>query len=327
MILSKMNIGFEISTIACFYAIFIFSPNLVCAQDPQLGKFGGISINSSQDVPLEAEKLRLSMLVKAESRDGKLALQSLYAHQNRVKKELEGLGAMANSIEFSKASIIVGVPGVDDIETAKKRIRQQSAQMRNLNAVARGRNAVSDIDDEAEFPTVYTAASKVSAEWILSKNESDSNLLLPSTIRTAIDKNDLRGRELKVALSEDEQKVIAPLLGGVNVYTSESRVPDLQIAYVGRMSESQEVEAINEAFKKAEKQAASLAQIMGKRVIGVRTITMSSLQTLSMGRAYEYGPNGQLIPSNPRKDPREAVNEDLNLLKHMISISLQFDTE
>ncbi len=322
-----MNIGFGISHVVFFYAIFLFFTNVVCAQDPPLGKSGVISINSSQEVPLEAERLRLSMLVKAESRDGKLALQSIYSHQNRVEKELKSLGAVAGSIEFSKPSILVGVPGIDDLEATKKRIRQQSAQMRNLNAVARGRNAASDIDDDAELPTVYTASSKVSAEWILSKNESDANILLPSTIRTAIDKNDLRGRELKVALSEDEQRVIAPLLGGVNVYSNESRVLDLQMAYVGRMSESQEAEAISEAFKKAEKQAASLAQIMGKRVIGVRNVTMSALQTLSMGRSYEYGPNGQLTPSNPRKDPREAVNEDLNLLRQMIAISLQFETE
>lgn len=326
-----MNIGVDNNPVVLFCAIFLIVPHVVGAQDPQLGKSGVISINSSQDVPLEAEKLRLSMLVKAESRDGKLALQSLYSHQNRVKKELESLGAVAGSIEFSKPSILVGVPGIDDLEAAKKRIRQQSAQMRNLNAVAnavaRGRNAASDIDDDAELPTVYTATSKVSAEWILSKDEGDANVLLPSTIRTAIDKNDLRGRELKVALSEDEQRVIAPLLGGVNVYSSESRVPDLQITYVGRMSEIQEAEAIGEAFKKAENQAASLAQIMGKRVIGVRNVNMSALQTLGMGRSYEYGPNGQLTPSNPRKDPREAVNEDLNLLRQVIAISLQFETE
>jgi hypothetical protein len=314
-------------TFAISASISLFMTGLARSQDLLGGKLGVISLSASQEVPLVPEKLRLLMSFKVESRDGKRALQALYDHQKSVTKTLEDLGAVPASIEFTKPVINMGVPGVDDPEAARKRLRQQSATLRNINIPGRGRTpANEETDTETELPIVFTAASKVIAEWALTKEAEEANLLLPSTIKTSIEQNDLRGRNLKVVLNEDEQKLIAPLTA-INSYSSERVAPDVLMLYVGIVSESQEEMAIKEAYNKATKHAGSLAKVMGKKISAVRSISMSPINPSSVARSFEYSANGQMVLSHLRKDPRESFSEEASLLKHVLSLSLQFETE
>ena len=310
----------------CCFAFLGIIPSSVLAQDPQMSKGGTISVTASQDVVVVPTKLRLIMLVRVESRDSKRALQTFHEHQERVTSELNSLGAIPSSIEFSKPMINFGIPGVDDPDSARKQARQQAAQMRNLNP-QRARLPALDTDEEAELPSIYTASSKLTAEWALDENSDDANLLLPSTIRSAIQQNDFKGKNLKVVLNPEEQQLILPLMGSYS-YASSSRVPEIQLVYVARLSEAQEEDAIKQAFKKGQTQAAMLARAMGKRLAGVRSISSSTqLQLPSTSRNYEIGPNGQLVVGNARRDSRESIQEDASNHTHPVSISMQFEME
>ncbi len=329
VVLCSMLVGswwFRNVGMVCSFAFLAIPPGFVFAQDPQTSKGGTISVTGSQDVVLIPIKLRLTLLVRVESRDSKRALQTFQEHRERVTNELSGLGAIPSSIEFSKPMISVGIPGVDDPEFARKQIRQQSAQMRNLNP-QRARLPASDSDEEPELPTIYTASSKLTAEWALSENSEDDNLLLPSTIRSAIQQNDFKGKNLKVVLNPEEQQLILPLMGSMS-YSIANRVPEVQLVYVGRLSEAQEENAMKEAIQKGQAQAAMLARAMGKRVGGVRSISStSSLQFPSTMRNYEIGANGQMVVGNSRRDARESIHEDASNLILPVAISMQFEME
>jgi uncharacterized protein YggE len=312
--------------INCFFAFLGIIPVSVLAQDPQMTRGATISVTTAQDVVLVPSKLRLTMLVRVESRDSKRALETFREHQDRVTSELNSLGAIPSSVEFSKPMINVGIPGVDDPDSARKQARQQAAQMRNLNP-QRARLPAVDSDEEAELPSIYTASSKLTAEWALDENSDDANLLLPSTIRSAIQQNDFKGKNHKVVLNPEEQQLILPLMGSYS-YASSSRVPEIQLVYVARLSEAQEEDAIKQAFKKGQAQAAMLARAMGKRLAGVRSISSSTpLQLPNTLRNYEIGPNGQLVVGSARRDSRESIQEDASNHTLPVAISIQFEME
>jgi len=111
-------------------------------------------------------------------------------------------------------------------------------------------------------------------------------------------------------------------------YSIANRVPDVQLVYVGRLSEAQEENAMKEAIQKGQAQAAMLARAMGKRVGGVRTISSNSAWQLpSTMRNYEIGSNGQMVVGNSRRDPRELIHEDASNLILPVAISMQFEME
>jgi len=310
----------------CFFVLLGIIPYPLLAQDPQMSRGGTVSVTTAQDVVVVPSKLRLTMLVKVESRDSKRALQTFHEHRERVTNELNSLGAIPSSVEFSKPMISLGIPGVDDPEFARKQARQQAAQMRNLNP-QRALLPALDTDEEAELPSIYTALSKLTAEWALDENSDDANLLLPSTIRTAIQQNDFKGKNLKVVLNPEEQQLILPLMGSFS-YSSSIRVPEIQLVYVARLSEAQEEDAMKQAFKKGQTQAGMLARAMGKRLAGVRSISSSTpLQLPSTSRNVEIGPNGQLVFGNARRDFRESIQEDASNHTIPVAISMQFEME
>ena len=310
----------------CFFALLGIIPCPVLAQDPQTSRGGTISVTTAQDVVVVPSKLRLTMLVKVESRDSKRVLQTFREHQERVTNELNSLGAIPGSVQFSKPMINFGIPGVDDPEFARQQARQQAAHMRNLNP-QRSRLPALDTDEEPELTSIYTAASKLTAEWALDENSEDANLLLPSTIRSAIQQNDFKGKNLRVVLNPEEQQLILPLMGSSS-YSSSIRAPDIQLVYVARLSEAQEEDAMKQAFKKGQTQAAMLARAMGKRLAGVRSISSSTpLQLPSTLRNYEIGPNGQLVAGNARRDSRESNQEDASNHTLPVAISMQFEME
>jgi uncharacterized protein YggE len=285
-----------------------------------------ISLVSTQDTAVTPEKLRLLILAKAESRDSKRAYQSMLDHQKRVSEELVKEGAIASSIEFTKPIITSGVPGVDDPEAAKKRVKQQAAQMRNINL--RGRQPAEEIEDDVELPLVYTASSRIFAEWSLPTGDDESTSLLPSKIRGLIDQYDWKGKALRVALNEEEQKLIAPLTAGISLYSTERAPPEVLLFFVGRSTEAQDEEAAREAIKKAQNQATILAKGIGKKVSGIRSISLSPMSSSALTRGIEYGSAaGQNVLSMIRKDNREAIQEDANFLRQTISVSIQFDLE
>ena len=319
----------RMATIAWFAVVFFSYPvvRLVIAQEPSQNKSASVSVSVTHEVALTPEKIRLQMLVRAESREGENAMKVLQKQQERVTKDLIGLGADQSSIEFSKTILSMGTPGVDDPDIARRMIRQQQAQMRNFNPQFRGQlPTLPDEDGVNELPQIFAATSTLIADWKLENGLDDAAILLPTVLRTAIDEKDFKGKKLKETLSSDEQALAQPLMVS-GIYSSTNRQPDLQLVYVAKMSESQEAEALAATYKKAQLQAEMLVKAAGRKLGNLRSIS-SSTNSVTQNFPPPYGLNvGIQMTTSVRKNVREVGSEDPNGLKQFVVVSVSFDVE
>ncbi len=325
---SKCNRILRIGSILLVFFAFRV-PFCAIAQDHSQSR-ATVSVSASHEIVLAAEKIRLQMLVRAESREGENAMKLLRKQQERVKKDLVVLGAVETSIEFSEATMSVGTPGVDDPDTARKMIRQQAAQMaqmRNLNPQLRGQlpNPTNE-DSINDLPQIFSATAALLAEWKLENGLDEAAILLPMKLKTAIDEKDFKGRKLKEVLDPDEQLLVQPLMGSA-IYSGSNRLPEFQLVYVGKISITQEEEALAEAFKKAQSHAAMLAKVAGRKLGALRSIS-SNANAMPQSYAQAYGPNA----SNPmvafaKRNIREIGSEDPNGLRQFVVINVSFEVE
>jgi len=305
-------------------------PSSASAQEHSKDRSATVSVSATHEIVLVPEKIRLQMLVRAESREGENAMKLLQKHQERVKKDLVALNAVESSIEFSETSISVGTPGVDDPEIARRMIRQQAAQlaqMRNLNPQLRGQIQTPTSEDGInDLPQIFAATSVLLAEWKLENGLDDAAILLPIKLKTAVDEKDFKGRKLKEALDPDEQLLVQPLLGS-SIYSSSNRQPEFQLVYVGKMSTNQEEVALAEAFKKAQSHADLLARVAGRKLGGMRSISSNS-NALPQNYPQSYALNvSNSIVAFARKNVREVASEDPNGLRQMVAVNVSFDVE
>lgn len=303
----------------------------VLGQEHNLGKSASVSVTSTHEVVLVPEKIRLQMLVRAESREAENAIQLLRKQQERVTKELVTLGADSSSIEFTSVAISVGTPGLDDPDVARRMARQQAAQMaqmrNNIPAQLRGQLPTPATEDpNTELPQIFTATTVLSAEWQLSNGLDDAAILFPSKLKTAIDEKDFKGKKLKETLDPEEQTLIQSLLG-VGVYSSTTRQPEILLVYAAKLSDAQEEEALSIAFKKAQTHAAMLSKASGRKLGAMQSI---SANWVDFSRNYPtaYGQN----LSNPmaalvKRNVHEVSSEDASSLRQSVSVTVTFYLE
>ena len=309
-------------------ALFALSP--VLGQELNPGKLASVSVTSAHEVVLVPEKIRLQMLVRAESREAENAIQLLKKHQERVAKELTALGAVSSAIEFTTITISVGTPGLDDPDIARRMARQQAAQMaqmRNNIPQLRGQiPAPATEDQNTELPQIFTATTALSAEWELNTGLDETAILLPSKLKTAIDEKDFKGKRLKETLDPEEQTLIQSLLG-VGVYSSTMRQPELLLVYAAKLSAAQEEEAVGIAFKKAQAHAAMLAKASGRKLGMMQSI---SANWVDYSRNYPaaYGQNmGNPMAALVKRNVHEVSSEDASSLRQTVTLTVTFYLE
>ena len=309
--------------------IAFLSPPSGRGQEPNQNKTSTVSVSATHEIVLAPEKIRLQMLVRAESREGENAMKLLQKHRERVKKDLVALHAVEASIEFSETTLSVGTPGVDDPEIARRMIRQQvaqMAQMRNLNPQMRGQIPNPPNEDGInDLPQVFAATSALIAEWNLENGLDEKAILLPMELKIAIDEKDFKGRKLKEALDPDEQLLVQPLMGSA-IYSSSSRQPEFHLVYVGKMSITQEEEALAAAFKKAQSQAAMLAKVAGRKLGSMRSISSNAMPQ-SYAQSYALNASSSSTIAFARRNVREVGSEDPSGLRQIVAINVSFEVE
>jgi len=290
-----------------------------------------LTASGSSEVTLVPEKLRLRLPVRIESRDGEMALKRFLDHQKRVTKDLLAMGASEKSIQFAKPRVSVGIPDVADPDLAKKQVRQQAAQMRNMNPQMKGQFPTPAVDsiDNLDLPRVFAAESALTAEWKLANGLDNAATLLPSKIMMAIDEKDIVGKQSTEVLSDEEQKLIQPLLGNQMNYYQPNQVGDQRLMFVAEMSEGQEQQALAEAVKSARAQASSLAQAAGLRLGNVKSVQRLPFTehavSSSVVYAFQSSLNSALL--NSPKNEREIVNADPNALRKMVNVTIVFEID
>jgi len=299
------------------------------AQEPTPFR-GVVSVTATEELLLVPEQIRLQMLVRAESREGSNALKIMQRHKERVTKDLVALGASESSIVFSKSTLTVGIPGVENPEVAQRWLNQQAAQiaqMRNLNPQFRAPPAASNPEDTIrDLPQIFQAMASLSAEWKLDNGLNEAAVLLMTQLRTAIDEKDFKGKKLKEPLDSDEQQMIQPLLTS-GAYSISYQQPEMQLIYVSMLTEAKEADALASAFKKAQSQASILANAAGRKIGNIRTIS-SNANSLSQNYPSPYVTAASgAAQTSPLKNNREIGAENPNALKTVVAINISFELE
>ena len=292
----------------------------------------GISVAVSQQVKITANKLRLLLPIRVETRDEASVLKTMKKHQEAVRKELKTFGVDDSAIEFSSPLVTAGIPGVEDPDASRKAARSRVIQMRNMNPTMRGQFPLPNLDDEddSELPIVYAADATLVVDWNLEKESEEVASLLPSKVKRLYEQKDLTGKKLRAELTEEEQSLIEPLLGNGSSYISYQvqSSPSNQLYYVGELLPEQEKAAFAEAMKKARAQADLIAQSSGLRLGKIRSIqtstgsdpTFEQMSVLSAVRSESS------VSTLRQKNEREVLGTRDGLTKR-IQLVVVFDFE
>lgn len=289
------------------------------AQEQAFGK-AAVSATANQEVNLIPEKIRMQVAVKAESREAENALKLLQQHFERITKQLTQLNAESSSIELSKPILTLSTLGMDDPESAKRRVRQQNAMQGRMN-----RPSLPTETEIDQLPQIFTAASILVAEWKLENGLTNEAILLTSTLRLAIDEHDFKGKKLRETPEPEEQAILQSIVGA-DYFPNNNRMPDVQILYVAKMTEAQEEEAITTAFKKTQSQAAMLAKATGRKLGNLRSVS-SNFNPMMPTYTSAYSNLNGISSALSRRNLNEAINEDPNGLKLLMTVSAAFEIE
>ncbi len=315
----------------CVLLIGLIATQNAQAQDASKNS-SGISVAVSQQVKITANKLRLMLPIRVETRDEASVLKTMKKHQEAVRKELKTFGVDDSAIEFSSPLVTAGIPGVEDPDASRKAARSQIIQMRNMNPTMRGQFPLPNLDDEddSELPVVYAADATLVVDWNLEKESEEAASLLPSKVKRLYEQKDLTGKKLRAELTEEEQSLVEPLLGNGSSYISYQvqSSPSNQLYYVGELLPEQEKAAFAEAMKKARAQAELIAQSSGLRLGKIRSIqtstgsdpTFEQMSVLSAVRSESS------VSTLRQKNEREVLGTRDGLTKR-IQLVVVFDFE
>ncbi len=297
-----------------------FLSSWALGQEQAIGKGASVSVSANQEVLLVPEKIRMHVSVKAESREAENALKLLQQHFERVTKNLIQLNAESTSIELSKPIIALSTLGMDDPEMAKRRVRQQNAMPGRLN-----RQALPSESEIDQLPQIFTATSILVAEWKLENGLTNEAILLTTKLRLAIEENDFKGKKLRETPEPEEQAILQSIMG-TDFFPNSNRQPEVQILFVAKMTEAQEEEALTAAFKKTQSQAMMLAKATGRRLANMRSIS-SSFNPIVPNYSSAYSNLTGISSALSRRNLNEAISEDPNGLKLMMTVSASFEME
>jgi uncharacterized protein YggE len=292
----------------------------------------GLSVTVSHEAKLAPKKVRLLLPVRVESRESETVLKTLKGHQEAVKKQLVAFGVPAESIEFSEPNITASVPGVENPEAARKAVRQQAIQTRNMNPQMRAQFPIPAVDaiDDFDLPIVYAAECNLTVDWKLDNGLDEKALLLPSRVKMLMDEKGFSGKQFREVLSAEEEKLIEPLMGNNSYYVQNTLMNYQRLFFVGEMSEDIEKAAIAAAAKKGRAEATLMAESAGLKLGKLRSIQKSTpmdalIQQQAIAVQYmQYGAN---VPPTKEKNDREVANVAPNALRRIVSVNMVFDFE
>jgi hypothetical protein len=325
---SILNFSFRL---CCLLIVSLMATQYSKAQEAS-DKSSGITVTVSQQVKINASKLRLLLPIRVETRDGSSVLKTMKNHQEAVRKELKSFGVDDSAIEFSSPLVTAGIPGVDDPDASRKAARSQVIQMRNMNPHMKAQYPVPSLDDEddSELPIVYAAEATLLVDWKIEKQSEEAAILLPSKVKRLYEQKDLAGKKFRVELTDVEQSLVEPLLGSTNYISYPAQASgNNRLFYVGEVSPEQEKAAFAEAVKKAKGQAELIAQGSGLRLGKIRSILTSNGGDFTSLQANLYmamrsdTADGKLR----EKNDREVASADMDGLKKQIYLVVVFDFE
>jgi uncharacterized protein YggE len=300
---------------------------LACSGNPAHGQSASpvatIHASGQHELKLEPQKLRLTLTIRAEGADAKSAIEALLEHKTRVKSELLAMKAEAGSIDFGAAQLSSGIPGM-------------SAEMAPYGARMMAQLGGASNIDPAEVPKVYTAVSRVRAEWSLPTADADALAMLPETLRQQVKERDLMGEKNKADLDGPQQEKLeemqAAMQENMGYFTSAGEISPVTVMFVAKIDEKARKAAISAAYERAFAQAKMLASVSGKSLGNLQSLRTADVPVPATegiesiyGAAYAAYTNyaaSQTMTSSVAID--EAENASPQGLKVFVRVEAEF---
>jgi hypothetical protein len=219
------------------------------AQGPSAGTITGRGTVEWKRTP---EVLRVQVEVQAKAKDLKEALTRLKERREAAQKNLEMLGALPASVEFSEAIIT----------------EEKSDQQKMMEMMVGGRAQAKKPNQKAKQAPPIVVSATLKAEVPLKAAGPEELLVLAHVLEEKIKGVDLGGlKELKQLSPQDEEGAEEAPQGafmvGMGIEGTELKRGEPTFLYVSKVSEEDQTKALAEAFQKAKRAAGRVARAAG----------------------------------------------------------------
>jgi uncharacterized protein YggE len=219
-----------------------------CAQEMLFGRT--VTGHGMFEIKRHPEVLRIQVDVLAKGKTLKEALAKLRERRQAAQKNLEQIGAVAGSIEFGEPQIAM-----------ERNDRQHERMVMMMAMRAQGKKPA---QKPKEAPPISVFCT-LKAEVRLSAAGAEELLLAAHGLEERVKAADLGGlKELKQASAQDEEmaeEANAEMMG-MNDNEGPKRGEPIFL-YVSKLSDEERTKARADAFKKAQREAAKLAEAAG----------------------------------------------------------------
>jgi len=218
----------------------------VSAQTPAAGTVTG---HGAAEIRRQPEFLRVQVEVLAKGKDLKEALARLRARRQAAQKNLELLGMAASAMEFGEPAI-----------STDKNERQRHMAVRMMRMRVQGKKPT---DKPKEAPPIIVS-SVLKAELPLRSTDPEELLLTAHALEEKMKAADLGGlKELKQASAQDEELAQEQAAEAMDMEDDTPKRGEPVFLYVSKVSDDEKAKALAQAFRKAKRDAAVLAQAAG----------------------------------------------------------------
>ena len=299
-----MQRRFDIFRAAAAHAIVLYLVGAAWADTPPAPTPGALHATGRHELKLAPQKLRLSLVIRAEGTDGKSALESFMKHKERVKKALLEMKADEASIEFNSPLLTSGIAGVPE--------EYQSYVPRMFS---RGGSQPAK-HDPADYPKTFVATSRVKAEWPVPTTDADALALLPETLKQQIKARDLMGEKNKAKLDKAQQEKLEELQAAMQEnggYSSNNQeAQQISILFVAKVDEAARKAALKAAYDQALADANLLAAATGQKLGDLVSLRSEDVLLPPVAADEQQNPYAALLPlikptnSRPSRAPTRS---------------------
>ena len=289
-----------------------------------------VSGQGAFEMKRQPEFLRVQVEVLAKARSAKDALAKLQERRQAARTKLEGMGATADSIEFSDPSIVA------EFDPRERQMQMMMAQQQMMAQMQQGGKKPAAKAKEAP-PVVVSCTLK--AQIRLNAPNVEEMLILTNGLEERIKAADLGGaKALKQGTPQEEEQALEQMqnMGGWqgNMNGEEQRVRGQPlIYYVSKVNADDRKRVVREAFKRAERQAGEVAGAAGLVLGPVHSLEETNLVNPDSelnSMTSEYGIStitGRMIynPVSDEKNGAEATGAKPASVIYRVAISATFE--
>jgi uncharacterized protein YggE len=229
---------------AGFCALFLLAAGRSAAQPT-------VSASGTAEVKRSAEALRVQVELLAKGKDLREALTKLRERRESARKQLTDLGAAKDAID-------IGEPVVGGEKSAQQQqMEQMMGRLHQSRPAAKPKQAL---------PVIVTAALK--ADLPLKAADPESLLLAATALQDKIKAADLGGLKDAEKPSAQEAEVLEEM-GVAEAQAGEPKRGEPTFQFVARIPAADRDKAAAEAFQRARKEAARLANAAGAGLGGL----------------------------------------------------------